>query len=178
MPQQLTTDRLILRQWQPADAEAALEVYGDPEVARWLSPAMEQPTDVSAMRLILQRWADQESQLIVPGGRWAIERREDSRRIGGAILLSLPPDHEDIEIGWQLTKTAWGHGYATEAGKALARWAFAHGLDEIFAVTRPANRRAAATVRRLGMEWVGETDKYYDLHLQVYRLRPADLEAA
>jgi RimJ/RimL family protein N-acetyltransferase len=43
-------------------------------------------------------------------------------------------------------------------------------------VVRPANRRAEATVRRLGMEWVGETDKYYDLRLQVYRLRPADLQ--
>jgi hypothetical protein len=30
-------------------------------------------------------------------------------------------------------------------------------------------------VRRLGMEWVGETDKYHSLRLQVYRLRPADL---
>ena len=30
--------------------------------------------------------------------------------------------------------------------------------------------------RRLGMQWVGETDKYYDLRLQVYRLRPTDLE--
>jgi hypothetical protein len=25
------------------------------------------------------------------------------------------------------------------------------------------------------MQWVGETDKYYDLRLQVYRLRPTDL---
>ena len=50
------------------------------------------------------------------------------------------------------------------------------GIDELLAVVRPANRRAEATVRRLGMEWVGETDKYYDLRLQVYRLRPADFE--
>jgi hypothetical protein len=26
------------------------------------------------------------------------------------------------------------------------------------------------------MEWVGETDKYYDLRLQLYRVRSADLD--
>ena len=26
------------------------------------------------------------------------------------------------------------------------------------------------------MEWVGETDKYYDLRLHVYRLRSAELD--
>ena len=41
---------------------------------------------------------------------------------------------------------------------------------------RPGNSRAAATARRNGMSWVGETDKYYGLTLQVYRLRPADLD--
>jgi hypothetical protein len=28
------------------------------------------------------------------------------------------------------------------------------------------------------MEWVGETEKYFGLRLQVYRLRPPDLDAA
>jgi hypothetical protein len=28
------------------------------------------------------------------------------------------------------------------------------------------------------MEWVGETDKYYGLTLQVYRLREGDLDVA
>ena len=37
------------------------------------------------------------------------------------------------------------------------------------------NARAEATARRIGMEWVGETDKYHNLYLQAYRLRPADL---
>ena len=96
--------------------------------------------------------------------------------VGGAILLPLPPRGEDLEVGWQLLPAAWGHGYATEAGRAMAAWAFSLGIDELLAVVRPANRRAEAAVQRLGMEWVGETEKYYDLRLQVYRLRPADLQ--
>ena len=44
-----------------------------------------------------------------------------------------------------------------------------------YRLARPANERAEAAARRLGMTWVGETDKYYDLRLNVYRIRTADL---
>ena len=96
--------------------------------------------------------------------------------MGGASLLPLPPD-EEFEIGWALRPQAWGHGYATESGLALARWAFDQGIEQVIALVRPANTRAAASVRRTGMEWVGETDKYHGLRLQEYRLRPGDLLA-
>jgi len=36
----LVTERLRLRPWRPDDADAALALYGDPHVVRWLSPAM------------------------------------------------------------------------------------------------------------------------------------------
>ncbi|MEV8437533.1 GNAT family N-acetyltransferase, partial [Actinosynnema sp. NPDC051121] len=51
-----------------------------------------------------------------------------------------------------------------------------HGLDEVFTVVRPDNTRTAAAVRRNGMHWVGETGKYFDLDLQVFRLRASDLD--
>ena len=94
----------------------------------------------------------------------------------GEHLLPLPPDDE-FEVGWQLRPAVWGNGNATEAGRALAGWAFGQGIEQIIALVRPANQRAAATVRRLGMEWVGETEKYHGLRLQQYRLRPGDLAA-
>jgi RimJ/RimL family protein N-acetyltransferase len=132
--------------------------------------------DVDAMRLVLEQWEVESTRTAPPGGRWAIESRDEGTLLGGAILLPLPPGELDLELGWQVRRDAWGHGYATEAGLALARHAFAGGADEIFSVVRPTNTRAAAVARRLGMEWVGETDKYYDLHLQVYRLRLGDVE--
>lgn len=39
---------------------------------------------------------------------------------------------------------------------------------------RPANSRALAMIRRMGMEWVGEMDMYHDRRLQVFRLRPGN----
>lgn len=178
MEQRLETNRLILRPWQVDDAEEALAIYGQNEVARWLSPAMGHVPDVAQMQELLQRWIDENTKMAAPTGRWAIDRREDGKLVGGAVLLPLPPGEEDIEVGWQLRPDAWGNGYAGEATQALAGWAFSQDVDEIFAVVRPANTRAAASVRRSGMEWVGETDKYYGLTLQVFRLRPGDTDKA
>jgi len=174
MAQRLVTARLVLRPWQVDDAMAALGTYGDAEVARWLTPAMDSISDLAAMRLVLQQWVAEDVHMFPPAGRWAIERRSDGRLIGGAGLLPLPPD-EEFEVGWQLHPDVWGHGYATEVGLALARWAFEQGIEQVIAVARPANTRAAATASRIGMEWVGETEKYYNLRLQIFRLRPGDL---
>ena len=176
MAQRLVTKRLVLREWDTGDAAVALEVYGDNEVARWLAPAMDQVHDLPAMRLVLQQWVAEDARMTTPAGRWAIED-QDGRLIGGATLLPLQPDDE-YEIGWQLHPAAWGNGYASEAGLAMAAWAFDQGIEQVIALVRPANGRAEATVRRIGMEWIGETEKYHDLRLQVYRLRPGDLPKA
>jgi len=172
--QRLITDRLVLRAWQTGDARAALRAYGEADVARWLAPAMDQVRDEEAMRLVLQQWEAEDARMVTPAGRWAIELAENTQLIGGATLLPLPPDDE-FEIGWQLRPDAWGHGYASEAGLAMARWAFDQGIEQVIALVRPANARAEAMMRRLGMQWVGETEKYHNLRLQQYRLRPADL---
>jgi RimJ/RimL family protein N-acetyltransferase len=172
--ERLVSERLVFRRWTGDDAGAALSSYGDAEVARWLAPALDMVGDEEAMRVVLQQWMAEDERMLTPAGRWAIERRQDGSVIGGATLLPLPPDDE-YEIGWQLQRDAWGHGYATETGKTLAGWAFEQGLEQVIAVVRPANSRAMATVRRIGMEWVGETEKYHNLRLQEYRLRPADL---
>jgi RimJ/RimL family protein N-acetyltransferase len=176
MAPQILTDRLLLRPWRPGDAGAALASYGDAEVARWLTPAMDRVHDEAAMAEVLQHWIANNGRMLTPAGRWAVELRSDASLVGGATLLPLPPDDE-YEIGWQLNRVSWGNGYATETGLALAKWAFDQGLEQVIALVRPANARAEAMVRRMGMEWVGYTEKYHRLRLQEFRLRPADLAA-
>lgn len=173
----LTTDRLIIRDWSGNDADEALAIYGSPEVTRWLTPAMDRVGDAAAMRCVLQAWQEAQPNLPPPRGRWAIERRDDGAVIGGLGIRLLPPYDDDLELSWQLNPGSWGKGYATEAGRALIAWAFAQDTDELFAAARPHNVRAIAVAKRLGMQWVGETTKYYGLNLQVYRVRPGDLSA-
>jgi RimJ/RimL family protein N-acetyltransferase len=171
----LTTERLIIRPWTVDDAEAALAIYGAGEVTRWLTPAMGQVDDLSAMRSVLEAWVSDQPNMIPPRGRWAVQHKESGRVIGGLAIRLLPPFEEDLELSWQLRPEEWGKGYASEAARGLARWAFTQDIDELFAVARPNNTRAIGTAKRVGMEWVGETTKYYDLRLQVFRIRPSDL---
>jgi RimJ/RimL family protein N-acetyltransferase len=172
--QRIRTPRLLLRPWAVEDAAAALSVFGDEQVARWLAPAVGRIPDVERMRELLARWAGERAAS--PSGRWAVEVAESGEVVGAVALVPLPPDEVDLEIGWQLAPGAWGNGFAAEAGHAVAHYAFALGVDEIFAVVRPRNDRGAATARRIGMDWVGETEKYYGLTLQVYRLRKGELD--
>jgi RimJ/RimL family protein N-acetyltransferase len=171
----LTTDRLLVRSWEVEDAKAALAIYGAAEVTRWLTPAMGQVDDVAAMRSLLEAWIAEQPEQLPPRGRWAVQLRDTGEVIGGLAIRLLPPYEEDLELSWQLRPEAWGKGYAAEAARALARWAFTQDIDELFAVARPNNTRAIGTARRIGMVWVGETTKYYDLRLQVFRLRQTDI---
>lgn len=173
----LTTDRLIVREWTTSDSDvqAALALYGRPEVTEWLTPVVANVADLAAMRAVVHAWIESQPNLIPPTGRWAMQRRSDDVVVGGLVLRMLPPYDHDLELTWQLRPEAWGHGYAAEAASALLRWAFTFDIDAVFGLALPDNTRAIATAERIGMEWVGETTKYYDTSLQVYRIRQGDL---
>jgi RimJ/RimL family protein N-acetyltransferase len=173
----LRTLRLVLRPWQLDDELAAHAIYGSPEVTRWLCPALPPIVDGTEMRRVLGSWIAESDETGLPLGRWAITDKDSGGVIGGVALLPLPPGGTDLEIGWQVSPNAWGYGYGAEAGHAVAHQAFENlSISEVFAVVRPGNRRGMATARRVGMEWVGETNKYYNLTLQIYRLTKADLD--
>jgi len=173
----ITTPRLRLRPWTEDDTAGALDIYGSSEVSRWLAPAMNQVIDLDQMRAVIASWiATPPGPEGRPSGRWTIEETGSGRVAGSGQILPLPPEGDDLELGYQLAPWAWGRGLAAEAGHALAHYAFDNGEDEVFAVVRPQNGRGAHAARRIGMEWVGETEKYYDLRLQVFRLRKADLD--
>jgi RimJ/RimL family protein N-acetyltransferase len=176
-PDQVTikTERLVMGPWSPEDVRAGLTIFGSDEVTHWLTPAMEPIHDDAGMAAALERWAEEDADAEPPVGHWAVRRSEDDVLLGSITLRRMPPFQEDLELAWQFSPHHWGNGYATEAAQAVAAWAFEVSAHELFAVMRPANERAEKVARRLGMQWVGETSKYYDLRLQVYRLRPTDL---
>ncbi|MEU6990061.1 GNAT family N-acetyltransferase [Streptomyces sp. NPDC046465] len=58
----------------------------------------------------------------------------------------------EIEIGWRLTRTAWGKGYATAAALATVERVRAAGVPSVVAIVDTGNERSIAVARRLGME--------------------------
>src|SRR5258708_26766172 len=99
MASRLVSERLVLRDWMTGDAEAALGVYGDRQVARWLAPELDEVADLAAMRLVLQQWSAEDAQMMAPAGRWAIELRHSGQVIGGAAPPPLPPGGA-VREGW------------------------------------------------------------------------------
>jgi len=168
----LATDRLIARSWtlEDGDLTAAYDIYSQDEVARWLDA----PTASEEIKTRIERWSLPTSDPTY--GVWAVEvRARPGAPIGSVLLRPLPPALEDVEVAWHLHPAFWGQGYATEIGRAAAERAFSTGIEEVFAVVRPGNNRSMAVAQRLGMDYVGRTEKFYGLRMELYRLRPGDL---
>ena len=81
--------------------------------------------------------------------------------LGMAGLNPVPPGiitAEGLEIGWRLARHAWGHGYATEAGRAAVDVARRIGAQSVWSFTSVGNERSQAVMRRLGLRFV----RYFD----------------
>lgn len=158
------TERLRVRRWTEADAEAAFRIYGDPEVTRFLAgPDSSVEHTRARLRRIVARYDE------FPGfGCWAITSR-DTGEAYGSVILKVLPETAEIEVGWHLARSAWGHGYAMEAARACLDYGFhVLGLHRIVAVVRPDNPRSIAVTRRLGMTHEGQIHAYgRDLELFV-----------
>lgn len=88
-------------------------------------------------------------------GLWAVERSCDRRLLGFTGLGTSDfgaPFCPAVDIGWQLARDAWGHGFASEAAGAVLAFAFGTlGLSEVVAHTTRMNTRSRAVMERLGM---------------------------
>ncbi|WP_433217596.1 GNAT family N-acetyltransferase [Microtetraspora malaysiensis] len=85
---------------------------------------------------------------------WAVEVRDTGEFIGfsGLDLVDEGMPFTGVEAGWRLSRSAWGHGYATESALAVLRYGFDKlRLTEILAVTTRTNLRSQAVMRRIGM---------------------------
>jgi RimJ/RimL family protein N-acetyltransferase len=145
---QIDTERLIMRGWRESDLAPWAAMNADPEVRQYLGPLLtfEQ---ASAQVLNFQDDLDRYGY-----GFWAVEVRASGDFIGFTGLDTVDEEmpFTGVEVGWRLARSAWGHGYATEAALAALRYAYdIIGLPEIVAVTAATNLRSQAVMRRIGM---------------------------
>jgi RimJ/RimL family protein N-acetyltransferase len=82
-----------------------------------------------------------------------------------------------LELGYHFTRSAWGHGYATEAARACAAHALRHSdATEVIALIRPENVPSQGVARRLGMSRAGCVLHAGLVH-DVWRLTREDFDA-
>jgi len=150
------TERLALRQWRESDRAPFADLNADPEVMRHFPATL---TRERADELI-----DRHRALLEAGepGLFAVEVAESGVFIG-FVGLAVPQFEATftpcVEIGWRLARSAWGHGYASEAALAVLDHGFdTLGLEEIVSFTSLANLRSRAVMERIGMSFVEEFD--------------------
>jgi RimJ/RimL family protein N-acetyltransferase len=165
----IETERTLIRDWRPDEADRFFDIYSRWEVARWLGATPTAMTDPTEADRRIERWRalNEESTL---EGRWAVERRADGVVAGTVILVRLPDGDGELEVGWHLHPDSWGQGLASEAARAVLGHAFGRGVEEVLAVVRPDNAASLAVCGRIGMEPLGRTDRYYGSELELFRI--------
>ncbi|MEU2236790.1 GNAT family N-acetyltransferase [Streptomyces vietnamensis] len=147
MPE-LRTDRLLLRRWRESDLEPWAAMNADPEVREYLGD-LQTREQSDAVAALMQAEFDERGF-----GWWALEKRATGEFVGraGLDVVDGTMPFTGVDVGWRLTRSAWGHGYATEAALACLAFGFeVLGLPEILASTTVGNLRSQAVMRRIGM---------------------------
>src|SRR5258706_4879798 len=145
---EIDTERLIRRGWRESDLAPRAAMNANPEVRQYLGPPL---TFGQASAQVLNFQDDLDRYGF---GFWAVEVRASGDFIGFTGLDTVDEEmpFTGVELGWRLARSAWGHGYATEAALAAMRYGFdTMGLLEIVAGA-PANKpRSQSGRRRVGM---------------------------
>lgn len=160
----LQTERLSLRRFTWDDVDNVLLISGDPDVMRYIGDGAVDDREGAKNRLA--RFMSQYEKY--PGlGYWVAEKMSAREFIGWFALKYIPKTVE-VEVGYLLRESAWGHGFATEGAAALVDYGFDEiGLDRIVAVTHLENTASQHVIKKLGLRDCG-IGHYYDCDLAYF----------
>lgn len=145
---QLTTKRLILRQWTDLDLAPFAALNADKDVMEFFPSVMSKEESDSLAKMIR---SELERELY---GLWAVD--VEGKFAGFVGLHKQPFIQPEIEIGWRLAKEFWGKGYATEAARRVLDYAFNDlKLEGLSSFTVPHNLRSRNVMEKLGMTFAG-----------------------
>lgn len=143
--------RLVLRAFSGDDAAFILDLMNEPAFLRYIGDRGLRSLD-DARRYLRQgpiaSYAEHGHGLL------HISLRDDGTPIGMCGLVrreGLPgPD-----IGFAITQSFAGQGYATEAARAVIEHGRRHlQLTDIYGITQPDNQKSIRTLQKLGLRWL------------------------
>ena len=158
----LTTARLVLRDWTPADIHDLIEGLNDLSVSRWLAFVPHPYTRADAERWLIycaqlsEKGADREQY------EFAIELSSAQKVIGGVSLTRVSRLHGTAGGGIWIHARYQGHGYGSEAFAEKIRFAFVDlGLRRLENGFFKGNDASFAMQRRFGYQLEGERRQAY-----------------
>jgi RimJ/RimL family protein N-acetyltransferase len=156
----LSTERLVLRPVTADDHAALLAHWTQPDVRRFLFDGAA-PSAAEVAETIEESIGDFAARGF---GIWLIELGSAAGLVSTATGLVgtaaglvgtaglRPLEESGLEIFYSLAPGAWGHGYATEAARAVVEYGLGPlALPEVLAEVDEGNAASVAVVKRLGM---------------------------
>ncbi|MEO8085420.1 MAG: GNAT family N-acetyltransferase [Bacteroidota bacterium] len=149
------TERLILREILPIDAEPFFEMDSDPEVHKFLGTK-----PVSGIEEIINVIRFVQQQYIENGiGRWAIIEKSSGQFMGWTGLKLMKKYFNNQinfhDLGYRLLQKHWGKGYATESANASLQYAFEQmKLKEVIGMVNVTNTKSNRVLEKCGMKHV------------------------
>ena len=158
----LSTERMLLREFRMADFDAYAESVADAEASRF--------TGVLDRKHAFRVFAAQTGTwLLADAGWWAMELRETGE-LAGRVGAFYRDGFPDLEIGWFTHRGFWGRGLATEAARAVVRYAFdVRGEPRVTAFIDAGNTASLRVAERLGMRYDREAE-IWDTKVGMYVL--------
>lgn len=151
----LTTKRLVIREVQPSDWEALNQIVSDPEARRFMHIAAWETPDG---RLGWFDWCIS-NQKDRQGGNynWVLVLASSGRVIGWLVIGDSDRKERegDRSMGYMVAREHWGHGYMTEALRAILRYEFeVLGVRRVVANCETNNPASARVMEKAGMQFV------------------------
>ena len=167
---ELTTQRLIIREPRIGDAELLMPMFGDPVAMRYIGNGA--PRDLETVRESIRKRIAYFAK--VGTTLFTVVLQETGEVIGDCGIFPYNWEGPEIELAYRYRQTAWGKGYASEAGRAVidAAWRDTD-IQELLGVTDLRNHASQRVLAKLGFTDLGTIDRYYGEELRHFRLRRA-----
>jgi RimJ/RimL family protein N-acetyltransferase len=150
---ELTTERLILREFEARDWPDVLAYQNDPRYLRYY--AWEERTAEDVQKFV-QTFLDQKQERPRTKFQLAITLRNTNQLIGSCGIRKASAGAHEGDIGYEVAPSQWGLGYATEAARAMMAFGFTElGLHRISARCVAENVASARVLEKLGMRLEG-----------------------
>lgn len=155
MPEQIETERLVLRRPRMEDAPAIFNGWAqDPEVTRYLTWRPHQRIEQTEefLRGCLTAW-DHETRF-----PYMITLQKTGEVIG---MIDPRIEVPRMGIGYGAARAYWGKGYIPEATYAIIDWAFQQpAIFRVYATTDVENVASRRVLEKVGMQCEGILRKY------------------
>ncbi|MFA5433110.1 MAG: GNAT family N-acetyltransferase [Candidatus Paceibacterota bacterium] len=149
----LVTERLILRRFELADADAMFKNWAsDAEVTKFLMWPTH--TDVSVSKAVISSWLPLYNN--PDHYSWAIVLKEINEPIGSIAVVKMDDNIKMIHIGYCIGRKWWHQGYTSEALAVLIRYFFETvGVNRIESRHDPRNPNSGKVMMKCGLKYEG-----------------------